>query len=349
MKALTCEMCGSTNLIKQDGVFVCQSCGTKYSLEEAKKMMVEGTVDVQGTVKVDTSDELKNLYAIARRAKNDNNDENALKYYDMIMVKDPNSWEATFFVNYYQTMTCKIGEIANAGYKLSHCLDSVCTLVKEQITDDEEKKNAINEIYARSITAADMLSGAASSHYDEIDVSIRDKFTQEYINNEVAARDICYILGEAMVIYFGEAYGKIAALAWKKGIEIHSKFVKYLQEKDENISVINQYADKIRKYEPEYVNPEVETSAGCYVATAVYGSYDCPEVWTLRRFRDNTLAETWYGRMFIRSYYAISPTLVKWFGHTQWFKKMWKNPLDKFVAKLQLDGVESTPYKDRVW
>ena len=109
MKALTCEMCGSTNLIKQDGVFVCQSCGTKYSLEEAKKMMVEGTVDVQGTVKVDTSDELKNLYAIARRAKSDNNDENALKYYDMIMVKDPNSWEATFFVNYYQTMTCKIG------------------------------------------------------------------------------------------------------------------------------------------------------------------------------------------------------------------------------------------------
>ena len=33
-------------------------------------------------------------------------------------------------------------------------------------------------------------------------------------------------------------------------------------------------------------------SQGCYVATCVYGSYDCPQVWTLRRFRDNTLAET---------------------------------------------------------
>ena len=53
---------------------------------------------------------------------------------------------------------------------------------------------------------------------------------------------------------------------------------------------------------------------GCYVATAVYGSYDCPQVWTLRRFRDYTLAETWYGRAFIRAYYAVSPTLVKWFG-----------------------------------
>lgn len=50
MKQLTCEMCGGTDLIKQDGVFVCQSCGCKYSIEEAKKMMVEGTVEVAGTV-----------------------------------------------------------------------------------------------------------------------------------------------------------------------------------------------------------------------------------------------------------------------------------------------------------
>ena len=38
MKKLTCEMCGSNNLIKQDGLFGCQNCGTKYSVEEAKKM-----------------------------------------------------------------------------------------------------------------------------------------------------------------------------------------------------------------------------------------------------------------------------------------------------------------------
>lgn len=96
-------------------------------------------------------------------------------------------------------------------------------------------------------------------------------------------------------------------------------------------------------------NPPSGGSSGCYVATAVYGSYDCPEVWTLRRFRDCTLAETWYGRAFIRTYYAISPTLVNWFGHTNWFKKLWKGKLDRLVSKLQSDGVESTPYEDRVW
>ena len=56
MKKLTCEMCGGTDLIKQDGVFVCQSCGCKYSVEEARKLMIEGTVYIQGTVVIDHTD-----------------------------------------------------------------------------------------------------------------------------------------------------------------------------------------------------------------------------------------------------------------------------------------------------
>ena len=107
---------------------------------------------------------------------------------------------------------------------------------------------------------------------------------------------------------------------------------------------------KIQNYEKDYASPKVDGSnGGCYVATAVYGSYDCPQVWTLRRYRDYTLAETWYGRAFVRAYYAISPTLVKWFGHTEWFKKMWKGKLDRMVANLNAEGVEDTPYVDQEW
>ena len=38
MKALKCELCGSTEIIKDGDFFVCQSCGMKYTLETAKKM-----------------------------------------------------------------------------------------------------------------------------------------------------------------------------------------------------------------------------------------------------------------------------------------------------------------------
>lgn len=93
--------------------------------------------------------------------------------------------------------------------------------------------------------------------------------------------------------------------------------------------------------------PENTSSGGCYVASAVYGSYDCPEVWTLRRFRDHSLKASWYGRVFIKAYYAISPTLVNWFGDTKWFKCFWKSRLDQMVKTLQDAGYESTPYNDR--
>ena len=109
----------------------------------------------------------------------------------------------------------------------------------------------------------------------------------------------------------------------------------------------------ICEFEPNYKLPDVNVIAykepskgGCYVATAVYGSYDCPEVWTLRRYRDFKLAKTWHGRTFIRIYYAVSPTLVKLFGHTKWFKELWRVKLDRMVSELQAEGFESTPYND---
>lgn len=91
------------------------------------------------------------------------------------------------------------------------------------------------------------------------------------------------------------------------------------------------------------------SGGGCYVATAVYGSYDCPEVWTLRRYRDYELSQTAAGRTFIKTYYAISPTVVKYFGEEEWFQTMWRVPLDKMVADLQAKGYESTPYEDTAW
>lgn len=112
MKQLTCEMCGSTDLLKDGGVFVCQTCGCKYSVEEARKMMVEGTVDVSGsTVKVDTSDQLNKLLVLATRARKEDNTEDAKKYYEMAMIEDPNNWESAFYASYYRLMDSPIGQL----------------------------------------------------------------------------------------------------------------------------------------------------------------------------------------------------------------------------------------------
>ena len=86
---------------------------------------------------------------------------------------------------------------------------------------------------------------------------------------------------------------------------------------------------------------------GCYIATCVYGSYDCKEVWRLRRYRDFYLDNHWFGRAFIKLYYFISPKLVKLFGNQKWFKNISKKLLDKKISKLIDKGYLDTPYNDK--
>lgn len=96
MKQLTCEMCGSKDLVKQDGVFVCQTCGTKYSVEEAKKMMVEGTVEVTGTVKVDNLGTIDQYLMLAQNANAGHNYASCEDYANKILEIDSNHAEAWY-------------------------------------------------------------------------------------------------------------------------------------------------------------------------------------------------------------------------------------------------------------
>ena len=143
-------------------------------------------------------------------------------------------------------------------------------------------------------------------------------------------------------------YASYAVTCWKKMIEINTEFREKHKSDLFNQESLDRFIEKIQQYDDSYEEPETGKK-GCYVATCVYGSYDCPQVWTLRRYRDNTLASTWYGRAFVKTYYAVSPTLVTWFGHTKWFKKLWRNKLDRMVASLQKNGIEDTPYLDKNW
>lgn len=85
---------------------------------------------------------------------------------------------------------------------------------------------------------------------------------------------------------------------------------------------------------------------GCYVATCVYGSYDCPQVWTLRRFRDIVLKKSVAGKAFVKFYYAVSPTVVKRIGDKAIFRKPVRSVLDHLVKKLNGKGFDDTPYRD---
>lgn len=142
MKQLTCEMCGSTDLIKQDGVFVCQTCGCKYSIEEAKKMMVEGTVEVVGTVKVDNTAAIENYLDMARNALDASNYSEADNYCNRIIEMDIANWEAWFIkgkaVGWQSTLgNIRITETINA---FSKAIENCPEEKKEKLGEDCKKE-----------------------------------------------------------------------------------------------------------------------------------------------------------------------------------------------------------------
>lgn len=414
MKQLTCKMCGATDLVKQDGVLVCQYCGTKYSVDEAKKTIIDETKKAN------------NYYILAESAFDARNYKEAESYCNKIIEIDSQNYKAWFSkakatarqaildkprikesVAYFARAINfapedKVDDVKKeAEDEMVSCCDEMMKLSCNMLAYDpciEYKFYVLNTLalYKESMRAFSEQCDAPMKFddaavgrtiCDAVNRAIMDVIDKDY--NEVPYAVTSPLLSgiercKNCVTVIEDSINQLDLnkrrdikigmymaedLAIEYMLKIISKMDKYYNhgrssesnEADKQIysnksRIINQ---RIKELDPEYAKseipepePESESapkSKGCYVATAVYGSYDCPQVWTLRRFRDYTLAETWYGRAFIHTYYAISPTLVKWFGETKWFKKMWKGKLDHMVAKLQSKGVESTPYEDREW
>lgn len=306
MKALVCEMCGSQDLVKTDGMFVCQNCGTKYTVEEAKKMMVEGTVQI------DNSAFVEKYLANARRARTKGDWAEVEKYYNLVEQNAPENIEAIFYSAYGKLRTTLLDDFSAKW-------DNDIEVVKKSISVLDDYFDMKHEPEQRQV--------------------IIDAMHDILILTDVRENHI--IVGKA-----NTNWGDVATTGIKNRIvqlypqmneTIDHIILKY-KERGIDYTYLNEIKDKIDR-----------APQGCYVATCVYGSYDCPQVWTLRRFRDYALAEIWYGRAFIHAYYAISPTLVRWFGHTKWFKTLWRSKLNHMVKLLNEQGFENTPYNDKPW
>ncbi len=245
MNKIVCEMCGSGEFIKDGDFFVCQSCGMKYTTEAAKKMMIEGTVNVT----VDKSADLQKFYEIARRAKADNNNETAYQYYNMILAQDPTSWEAYFYATYFKALDCKIAGISNAAISITNSLESVFNLINKT---EEEKLSCIKEVVGKCTDAVDLLHLNEKNHYDGIDQSIKDQYTAEYIATVRNIINILYVAGDCIEKTFtGNEIKKYAADLWKIANEKYSNMSG--SGSQSGALLIDTYAIKIGKYDLGYL------------------------------------------------------------------------------------------------
>ena len=73
------------------------------------------------------------------------------------------------------------------------------------------------------------------------------------------------------------------------------------------------------------------SNGDCFVATAVYGKYDHPDVLSLQRFRDETLCHSALGQAFIAWYYRYGPALAKYVEQSHFLKQCTRWILKRFV------------------
>lgn len=172
MKELVCKMCNSNEIIKKDDLFVCESCGTKYTTEEAEKLSVEVVLKNDNTEKVEA------LLRAAKRAREMGNWESAAKYYDEILGLDPDRWDATFYSVYCNAMTCKIAQISSAARLVHSSLEPTYKLIKANVPSQQQPA-AVAEISASASAIAEVLANSAWNHYYNIDNSISYKYRGE--------------------------------------------------------------------------------------------------------------------------------------------------------------------------
>lgn len=121
----------------------------------------------------------------------------------------------------------------------------------------------------------------------------------------------------------------------------------YLDSSNQVVERFPDFASNLNKVSHAAAQPQQRPpreANGCFIATAIYGSYDCPEVWILRRFRDSTLASSTFGKLFIQVYYAISPPLLRILGSHA--KPLFRGPVNALVRALERKGYSSDAYYD---
>jgi hypothetical protein len=80
-----------------------------------------------------------------------------------------------------------------------------------------------------------------------------------------------------------------------------------------------------------------ESKSACFIATEVYGSYNTPQVFLLKEYRDKYLMASRLGTLFIKLYFLISPHIACWLKHRNRMKYLIKIILDFFVVSFLED------------
>ena len=256
MKKMVCEICQNQNFKKVEDQFICQGCGTSYSAEAAKALLieVEDSHNNDSQSNESQNSEIANLYELARRAYKGSNYSLAEKHYSELMLKCPKDWEANFYQTYCDSMECKILEIGIKATRIEKAALTSLELAKEHVKKEELSKVA-NEILVACLGKAISGFSSAQGWYNNASFSVRGRFTQDMLNYCYPCVTLLYSVADKvneMVEDKSDELVKTLVSCWKTAIDYHEKLIRFLADTVGHKNKMNTHINKVRGYEPSY-------------------------------------------------------------------------------------------------
>ena len=178
---------------------------------------------------------------------------------------------------------------------------------KEVVIPDSVQKNVIQEIESYLSTSDYLTSLKVIDIINEKKARAVDKY---YVN-----------------LQNGPYYGTVGVIQDGITSDLIDFFVFEANQVERN--------EAIKKESVKILQDLERRRSSCFIATVCYESANAPEVVILRSFRDNTLLKTPYGRLFVKFYSKVSPSIAKILGKSgRATKFVRKYLLDPLVGKL---------------
>lgn len=204
-------------------------------------------------------DKIEDLYARARHATRECENEKAYRYYKEIQKIDANNWEANFMIIYFEAINTPANNIWAASVAVLNIENKIFCAIRDEIKE-EDKEKAIKSVCDGLSQIADKFTKDAKNKFDKTYESIKSDFISEYVNNLTVAAEIMYLCGDSLNSTFKEDYISDVITAWKKAIDINTMYIKFVSNRNEIENTIKKYTTKIQKYDPGYKAPHVDLS-----------------------------------------------------------------------------------------
>ena len=93
--------------------------------------------------------------------------------------------------------------------------------------------------------------------------------------------------------------------------QAHKRFLAGLSEEQRAEVVAEGPETDLEATGPDSAGQPGQSTEGCFIATACYGSPDCAEISILRQFRDGVMIHSIPGRALVALYYRVSPSIAR--------------------------------------